>query len=147
LIGASGVGKSTLVNALVGADVQEIGAVRATDRRGRHTTTARELVPLPDGGVLIDTPGLRAVSLWDSDEGFSRAFADIEALAAQCRFNDCAHRTEPGCAVIAAVERGDLDPDRLTHYLRLDHELDAAARRREARLGSKALREYYKKRY
>jgi ribosome biogenesis GTPase len=146
LIGASGVGKSTLVNRLVGAEVQDTGAVRASDRRGRHTTTARELVPLPEGGVLIDTPGLRAVSLWDSDEGLSRAFADIEALAAECRFRDCAHQAEPGCAVLAAVERGDLDPDRLAHYRRLDDELDATARRRDARIGSKALRGYYKRR-
>ena len=109
LIGASGVGKSTLVNRLVGTDVQATGDVREGDQRGRHTTTAGELVPLPDGGVLIDTPGLRAVSLWDADAGLSRAFADIEALAAQCRFRDCAHQSEPGCAVRAAVERGDLD--------------------------------------
>jgi ribosome biogenesis GTPase / thiamine phosphate phosphatase len=146
LIGASGVGKSTLVNRIVGVDVQDTGAVRATDRRGRHTTTARELIPLPGGGVLIDTPGLRAVSLWDSDEGFGRAFADIEALAEGCRFSDCAHRSEPGCAVRAAVDEGALHSDRLEHYLRLDRELDATARRREARAGSKALRDYYKRR-
>ena len=146
LIGASGVGKSTLVNRLVGEDVQDTGDVREGDQRGRHTTTARELVVLPKGGVLVDTPGLRAVSLWDSEEGFSRAFAEIEALAEQCRFRDCAHRTEPGCAVRAAVERGDLDTDRLEHYLRLGRELDATAKRRNERLASKAIREFYKRR-
>ena len=114
--------------------MQATGDVRSGDQRGRHTTTARELVPLPNGGVLIDTPGLRAVSLWDADAGLSRAFADIEALAAQCRFSDCAHQGEPGCAVQAAVERGDLDPERLEHYRRLDEELDVAARRRAARI-------------
>jgi len=146
LIGASGVGKSTLVNALVGDHVQETAAVRERDNRGRHTTTARELVLIPGGGVLVDTPGLRAVSLWDADEGFAQAFADIEELAARCRFADCAHRSEPGCAVRAAVARGDLDPDRLDNYLRLDQELDAAARRREARIVSKAIRRFYRDR-
>jgi ribosome biogenesis GTPase len=144
LIGASGVGKSTLVNALVGGDVQATGDVRAVDQRGRHTTTARELIILPEGGVLVDTPGLRAVSLWDADEGLSRVFGDIEELALQCRFTDCAHVTEPGCAVRAAVERGDIDAERVRHYQRLDRELDDAARRREARVLSKAIRNFYK---
>jgi ribosome biogenesis GTPase len=129
LIGASGVGKSTLVNALVGTDVQATGEVRARDQRGRHTTTARELVLLPGGGVLVDTPGLRAVTLWVADEGFHRAFADIEALAPHCRFHDCAHDQEPGCAVQAAIARGELDAARLAHYRELDAELDAVHRR------------------
>jgi ribosome biogenesis GTPase len=129
LIGASGVGKSTLVNALVGTDVQATGEVRARDQRGRHTTTARELVLLPGGGVLVDTPGLRAVTLWVADDGFHRAFADIEALAPECRFHDCAHDQEPGCAVQAAVARGDIDAARLLHYRELDAELDVVHRR------------------
>jgi ribosome biogenesis GTPase len=145
LIGASGVGKSTLVNSLVGADVQETGAVRETDQRGRHTTTARELVLLPDGGVLIDTPGLRAVTLWLADDGFRRAFADIEALAAGCRFHDCAHDREPGCAVQQAVADGLLDAARVAHYRELDAELDRvvirdAEQERSAREGRRPRR-------
>ncbi len=138
LVGASGVGKSTLVNVLVGSDVRETGAVRETDLRGRHTTTARELVLLPGGGVLIDTPGLRAVTLWLADDGFRRAFAEIEGLAGSCRFHDCAHDREPGCAVQQAVADGTLDASRVAHYRELDAELDrvairAAERERNAR--------------
>src|SRR5437660_2988951 len=123
LIGASGVGKSRLVNGLVGESVQAIGDVRENDQRGRHTTTARELVALPDGGWLIDTPGLRSVALWDADEGLSRVFSDIEALAAQCRFRNCSHGPEPDCAVRAAIECGELDAARFEHYQRLDRPL------------------------
>lgn len=130
LIGASGVGKSRLVNGLVGDDVQAVGAVREGDQRGRHTTTARELVELPSGGWLVDTPGLRSVALWDADVGLSRVFADIEELAAKCKFANCSHGGEPGCAVRAAIENGELDPARYEHYLRLDAELDANARSR-----------------
>ena len=119
--------------------------VRAHDQRGRHTTTARELVLLPDGGVLVDTPGLRALSLWEADEGLSRAFADIETLAEQCRFRDCSHTVEPGCAVRAAIDRGQLDQSRFDHYLRLDAELDEVERRRQGRIGAKALRDFYKR--
>jgi ribosome biogenesis GTPase len=145
LVGASGVGKSTLVNVLVGREVRETGAVRETDQRGRHTTTARELVPLPDGGVLIDTPGLRAVTLWLADDGFRRAFADIEALVGGCRFHDCAHDREPGCAVQQAVADGNLDAARVAHYRELDAELDRVAirdaeRERSARAGRRPRR-------
>jgi ribosome biogenesis GTPase len=145
LIGPSGVGKSTIVNALVGHDVQSTGDVRESDQRGRHTTTARELIVLPGGGVLLDTPGLRAVSLWEGDEGLSRTFSDIEELAAQCRFRNCSHTLEPGCAVRAAMERGELDPARFANYLRLDNELDAAERKRQARIASKGQRQLYGK--
>jgi ribosome biogenesis GTPase len=130
LIGASGVGKSRLVNALVGRATQEIGEVRESDQRGRHTTTARELVSLPGGGWLIDTPGLRSVALWEADAGLSRVFADVEALAAQCKFSNCSHGPEPGCAIRAAIASGELDEARYEHYRRLDHELDENARNR-----------------
>ena len=129
LIGASGVGKSTLVNQLVGSDVQATGAVRTKDQRGRHTTTTRELVLLPGGGVLVDTPGLRAVTLWVGDVGFRRAFADIESRAPLCRFHDCVHDREPGCAVQLAVAAGDIDAARVVHYRELDAELDRVAQR------------------
>jgi ribosome biogenesis GTPase len=130
LIGASGVGKSRLVNGLVGDEVQAIGAVRDADQRGRHTTTARELVELPTGGWLVDTPGLRSVALWDADVGLARVFSDIEGLATRCKFANCSHSTEPGCAVRGAIEHGELDPTRYEHYVRLDQELDENARRR-----------------
>jgi ribosome biogenesis GTPase len=123
LIGASGAGKSTLVNEMIGRDEQAIGEVRASDQRGRHTTTSRDLVLIPGGGVLIDTPGLRSVALWGSEDGFSRVFSDIEELATRCRFRDCAHGAEPDCAVQAAITRGDLDPARLDHYRKLEAEL------------------------
>jgi ribosome biogenesis GTPase / thiamine phosphate phosphatase len=119
LLGASGVGKSTLVNALVGSDVQRTGAVREGDQRGRHTTSATELVALPTGGWLIDTPGLRAVSLWSSGRGIERAFSDVFDLVDQCRFRDCKHEEEPGCAVRVAIEAGELDPRRLESLKRL----------------------------
>ncbi len=124
LLGSSGVGKSTLVNALVGSERQATGAVREDDSRGRHTTTHRELIPLPGGGVLVDTPGMRAVSLWDGDSGgLEQTFSDVQELAGQCKFADCRHEQEPGCAVIAAVTAGTLPADRLESYNKLLREM------------------------
>ena len=119
LLGSSGVGKSTLVNALVGREAQRTADVREGDQRGRHTTVAPELVALPGGGWLIDTPGLRAVSLWSSGHGIERAFADVFDLMDSCRFRDCKHEDEPGCAVQEAIAAGTLDPIRLVSLKRL----------------------------
>ena len=119
MLGASGVGKSTLVNALVGSGAQATGSVREGDGRGRHTTVATQLVHLPSGGWLVDTPGVRAVSLWSSGHGIERAFADVFELMDHCRFRDCKHEDEPGCAVQAAIADGRLDPLRLSSMKRL----------------------------
>ncbi len=120
-IGSSGVGKSTLINRLLGEDRQDTGSVGETGR-GRHTTTRRELIPLPGGAAVIDTPGMREIGMWDAGEGLSSAFADIEALSRRCRFTDCSHRSEPGCAVRAALENGDLDRGRWESFLKLKAE-------------------------
>ncbi len=129
LLGKSGVGKSSLVNLLVGDEVQATGAVRATDGKGRHTTVSREMVSIPGGGCIVDMPGVRGLALWDSDAGIEAAFADVEELSAQCRFADCRHSREPGCAVRAAVERGDLPAERLESYLRLKEETETLRQR------------------
>ena len=134
LVGVSGAGKSTLANALLGADLLATGTVRARDGKGRHTTVRRELVPLPGGGVLIDTPGLRGVGLIDAAAGLRRTFADVAELAADCRFSDCAHDGEPGCAVRAAVEAGELPRRRLDSYRKLLRENEWIASREDARL-------------
>ncbi|MFI6037216.1 ribosome small subunit-dependent GTPase A [Streptomyces sp. NPDC051315] len=122
LLGASGAGKSTLANVLVGADVMDVRATRDMDGKGRHTTTTRNLLPLPGGGVLIDTPGLRGVGLWDAGGGVGQVFSEIEELARGCRFQDCAHLHEPGCAVLAALDSGQLSARRLDSYRKLVRE-------------------------
>jgi len=157
VVGSSGVGKSTLLNRLLGRDVQATNGVREHDSRGRHTTTHRELFVLPGGGVVIDTPGMREFKLSSalSDvEGLESVFADIEALAGQCRFADCAHRLEPGCAVREAVARGQLDADRLSSYEKLLKELRyeasrddpsaARERKRQGRIGSKEIKRMFR---
>lgn len=133
LLGRSGAGKSTLANALLSQERFATGAIRA-DGKGRHTTTHRELVPLPGGGVLVDTPGLRGVGVWLSEEGMDRAYADVEELVEQCRFSDCAHRTEPGCAVLAAVDDGRLPERRFESWRKLQREARWIASRTDARL-------------
>ena len=132
LMGPSGAGKSSLANRLLGDDVLPTGVVRKADRRGRHTTTSRQLVCVPGGGVLIDTPGLRSLSLAGDGEGMERVFADIDDLAGGCRFTDCRHDSEPGCAVRAAVASGRLDPARLASHDKLREELVDHARRSDA---------------
>lgn len=124
LMGPSGAGKSSLVNALAGRAVQLTAEVRESDRRGRHTTTAGQIVELRNGALLIDTPGIRGVGLWAADEGFERAFKDLSPLAARCRFRDCTHTNEPGCGLIEAVRSGELDPQRLQVFQALATELD-----------------------
>ena len=124
LIGASGVGKSTLVNHLMGEEVMETGDIRETDTRGRHTTVTRQLLPLPGGGVLIDTPGIRSIALVSgSEEAIAKTFAEVEQYFGQCRFRDCQHQGETGCAIAEAIESGDLSQDRFDSYLRMGREL------------------------
>ena len=133
LVGSSGAGKSTLVNRLLEQDVMRTGHVRASDERGRHTTSHRELLVLPeDGGVLIDTPGLRELQLWiDGDGALEESFDEITELSVSCRFRDCSHVDEPECAVLEAVKAGALDPERYDSYLRLRREIAASERRRD----------------
>jgi ribosome biogenesis GTPase len=128
LLGASGAGKSSLVNALAGDEVAVTGDVRAADSRGRHTTTSRTLIPVPGGGVLLDTPGIRSIGLWDAEAGIAKTFPEIDELAAGCRFRDCSHEEEPGCAVTAAVAAGELDPARYESWRKLQRELAYEAR-------------------
>jgi ribosome biogenesis GTPase len=133
LVGRSGAGKSTLANALLGSEQMAVSEVRR-DGKGRHTTTHRELMSLPGGGVLIDTPGLRGVGMWIADDGVAQTFPEIEELAAQCRFGDCAHVSEPGCAVLAAVDDGTLPQRRLDSWRKLAREARWIASRSDARL-------------
>jgi ribosome biogenesis GTPase / thiamine phosphate phosphatase len=122
VLGSSGVGKSTMINRLLGCDVQEVREIREDDSRGRHTTTARRLVLLPGGGMLLDTPGMRELQLWDTGDAVSQVFDEIEALASDCRFRDCEHQSEPGCGVQAAIADGRITNDRFESYLKLRRE-------------------------
>jgi ribosome biogenesis GTPase len=154
LLGSSGVGKSSIVNGLIGHELLPTREVRESDSRGRHTSTARQLVLLPGQGVLIDTPGMRELQLWETGDSLAGSFGDIDDLAAGCRFRDCGHRTEPGCAVRAAVEAGTIAAERLESYYKLIDEqahqarqLDARAQieqKRQGRIGAKALRNVLK---
>jgi len=151
LLGSSGVGKSTIVNRLVGADVRRTRAVREEDSKGRHTTTHRELVPLPAGGLLLDTPGMRELQLWAAGDAVEQAFEDVDRYAGDCHFSDCRHRDEPRCAVKAAVAEGLLSAERLESYRALQDELAHLARqqderamleqKRRGRIGAKAFRQ------
>jgi ribosome biogenesis GTPase len=154
LLGSSGVGKSSLVNALLGDRRQSTLEIRDDDDRGRHSTTSRQLFALPGGGLLLDTPGMRELQIWDAEAGLEHAFADVEALASECRFRDCAHAGEPGCAVAAAIERGDIAAARLESYhrlkredefLRLRHDEHARMERsRKAKETGRAIKQIYK---
>lgn len=140
LLGSSGVGKSTLTNALMGYQKQEVKEVRKGDDHGRHTTTHRELIILEQGGILIDTPGMRELQLWEADEGLSQGFSDVESLAENCKFRDCTHQKEPGCAVQEAISNGTLDSERYSSYIKLQKELAYLERKenRHAALAEKA---------
>ena len=131
LLGSSGVGKSTIINQLMGSNKMEVKEIRVSDGRGRHTTTHRELILLEGGGVVIDNPGMREIQLWDDSEGFDESFDDIKALADNCKFNDCQHETEPGCAVKEAIAAGELTEKRLESYRKLKRELLYMERKRK----------------
>lgn len=145
LLGQSGAGKSTLANALVGADVMDVRAARDVDGKGRHTTTTRNLLALPGGGVLIDTPGLRGVGLFDAESGVGQVFSEIAELAERCRFHDCAHEAEPGCAVLAAIASGELGERRLESYRKLIRENQRIVAKTDARVRAE-LRKDWKRR-
>ncbi|MGB7062752.1 MAG: ribosome small subunit-dependent GTPase A [Candidatus Zixiibacteriota bacterium] len=132
-LGSSGVGKSALINSLLGIEHLKVAAVRESDGRGRHTTAVREMILVPTGGVVIDTPGMRELAAWGDDEGLKKTFDDIEQLAAQCRFRDCSHQHEPGCAVQEALEQGTLDAGRMRSYSKLSKELKYLAIRKDQR--------------
>jgi len=133
MIGSSGVGKSTLINCLLGVERLATGAVRESDDKGRHVTVAREIVLVPDGGILIDTPGMRAVALWRADEGLARTYPEIAEATQRCRFANCTHQTEPNCGVKESLESGEIDADRFERYAKLREELDELDEKREER--------------
>ncbi|MFF3450168.1 ribosome small subunit-dependent GTPase A [Streptomyces sp. NPDC002667] len=145
LLGQSGAGKSTLANALLGEDVLDVRATRDMDGKGRHTTTTRNLLALPGGGVLIDTPGLRGVGLWDAESGVGQVFSEIQEFAADCRFQDCAHVAEPGCAVLAAVDLGELPERRLESYRKLLRENQRIVAKTDARVRAEIRRDWKRK--
>ncbi|MDG9726731.1 MULTISPECIES: ribosome small subunit-dependent GTPase A [unclassified Streptomyces] len=142
LLGQSGAGKSTLANALLGEDTMDVQAVRDVDGKGRHTTTTRNLLAMPGGGVLIDTPGLRGVGLWDASTGVGQVFAEIEELARGCRFHDCAHESEPGCAVVVAIDTGELSVRRLESYRKLMRENQRIIAKTDARMRAELRKEW-----
>ena len=136
MFGASGVGKSTLTNGLVGTETQPTTEVRESDGKGRHTTVAREMVVLPSGGILVDAPGMRGLGLWDAEDGLAQAFPDVARAALECKFRDCVHETEPGCGVRAAVEDGQISEKRMQSFVDLRAEIEFTARRRGERARS-----------
>jgi ribosome biogenesis GTPase len=140
LLGSSGVGKSTLVNRLLQEERQATHTVRESDSRGRHTTTSRQLFLLPGGAMIIDTPGLRELQLWNASDGVSQTFADVDELAAQCRFRDCQHNNEPGCAVRASIEAGELDAERLENKRKLQREQEFLLRKMDPEIRSAYIR-------
>jgi ribosome biogenesis GTPase len=157
LLGSSGVGKSTLINRLVGENLQDTQEVREADQKGRHTTTQRELIVTPGGAIVIDTPGMREIQPWNAAAGIAQAFGDVTALATHCRFRDCSHTVEPGCAVLAGLADGSLDPARWESYLRMmraaAHEETRVDRRASlekkasAKKGAKSLRQRVREKY
>lgn len=150
-LGSSGVGKSTLINALAGVEHMATGVVREDDSRGRHTTTHRQLIVLREGGILIDTPGMRELQLTGNAESLGQSFSDVETLTKVCRFSDCTHRSEPGCAITEAIKKGELDPKRLDAYRKLKREIAYIERRQsgtvpyEERQRAKALNRMYRR--
>jgi ribosome biogenesis GTPase len=149
-LGSSGVGKSSLINALLGSAKQAVKEIRQSDDRGKHTTTARQLLLVPGGGIVIDTPGMRELQLWDAGEGVEQTFSDVDSLATTCRFRNCTHREEPGCAVRAAIENGELDSGRLQSLQKLrreeefqDAKHDAALRSERTKAVRRIMKDYY----